>query len=85
MIQDNFLHLVPDPYTIPVTVGEVEPDRWMARIAGGWWVGYGASRKKAIKVVVNNFNREWFSYGETPLEAVDAISKSIQGGDCDSN
>lgn len=78
MIQSNFLHLVAlNPDTVQGTVNEVEPGKWVALIAGGWWIGYGASRGKAIKKVTDSFNREWFRYGRTPREAVDAIPKSV--------
>jgi hypothetical protein len=65
MKQQNFPDLISlGPNTIQVTVVEIEPGRWQALIAGGWWCAYGITKKKAAKTVTNNFNRERQLYGQ---------------------
>lgn len=31
---------------------------WIAEIMGGWWVGHGSTRAKAIKKAIDNFEHE---------------------------
>lgn len=62
----------PDDYTISCIVVQ-EENRWCALIAGGWWIAYGETKKKAIRNVVTKFEREWSRYGPTPREAIETI------------
>ena len=48
------------PNALRVCVWQIakDPERWHAEIAGGWWVGEGATRQAAVDMVMKRFEAE---------------------------